>query len=161
MTILDDQDINMDFNKPDVLNEKLKTLNEQFPAILDEYKNYYVFFNKDPEDQEYQNHFENITSNLKKVFSNLFILSNDVDNSTQEINKNLIDINVLIQKKKDINRRLKSKLGVVENKNAASTELISDYKSMYNSEYLRNWALFLSIVIIGTAISKINKNPVA
>ena len=105
MTILDDQDINMDFNKLNVLNEKLKTLNEQLPSILDEFKNYYVFFNKYPEDQEYQNHFENITNNLTKVFSNLFILSNDVDNSTQEINEKLIDLNVLIQKEKDINHR--------------------------------------------------------
>lgn len=161
MTILDDDAINMDFNKPTVLNEKLKTLNEKLPAILSDFKKYYVFFNKNPEYPEYQNHFENIKGNLTEMYSSLFMLSNEVDSSTQEINKKLNDLNELIQKEKNINSELKSKVSVIENKSNASIELISDYKLMYNSEYLRNWALFLSILIIGTSISKINNAPVA
>ena len=68
-------------------------------------------------------------------------------------------LNVLIQKEKERNRELKLKLGIVEHKNNAATELIYDYKNMYSEEYLRNWDLFVSILIIGTSISKISKNP--
>lgn len=151
MTTLDDN-----LKKPEILKEKLQILNQQLPAILDDFKKYYIFFNKNPEYPEYQNHFENIKGNLTKIYSELFILSNDLESSTQDINKKLFDLNVLIQQEKDRNRMLKRKLDIVENKNNASTELISDYKQIYNSEYLRNWALFFSILIIGTYISKIN-----
>ena len=151
MTTLDDN-----FKNPEILKEKLQILNQQLPAILDDFKKYYIFFNKNPEYPEYQNHFENIKGNLTKIYSELFILSNDVESSTQDINDKFFDLNVLIQQEKERNRMLKRKLGIVENKNNASTELISDYKQIYNSGYLRNWALFFSIIIIGAYISKIN-----
>lgn len=157
MTTLNNEDINIDFKNPGVLKNKLKTLNEQLPAILADFKKYYVFFNKNPEYPEYQNHFENIKGNLTKISSDLFVVSNDVDSSTQDINKKLFALNVLIQQEKERNRKLKIKLGIVEHKSNASIELISDYKQIYDVEYLRNWALFFSILIIGTSISKINK----
>ena len=66
----------------------------------------------------------------------------------------------LFKEEKERNHELKVSLGIVEHKNNAATELISDYKNIYSEEYLRNWALFISILIIGNAISKINKIPV-
>jgi galactitol-specific phosphotransferase system IIB component len=161
MALFDDEGINDNFKNPEVLKEKLQTLNQQLPAILVDFKKYYVFFNKNPEYPEYQIYYENIKGNLTKISSDLFILSNDVDSSTQQINKKLVYLNVLIQREKKINHELKIKLEIVENKNNASTELIYDYKQIYNIEYLRNWALFFSILIIGLSISKINNKYVA
>ena len=160
MTIIDDEDITNNFKTPGIFKEKLQTLNNQLPAILDDFKKYYVFFNKNPEYPEYQTSFENIKGNMTKLSSDLFMLSNDVQSSTDELNKKLFALNVLIQEEKERNRDLKLSLGIVEHKNNAATELISDYKNMYSEEYLRNWALFISILIIGNSISKINKNPV-
>jgi len=160
MTIIDDEDITNNFKTPGIFKEKLQTLNNQLPAILDDFKKYYVFFNKNPEYPEYQTSFENIKGNMTKLSSDLFMLSNDVQASTDELNKKLFALNVLIQEEKERNRDLKLSLGIVEHKNNAATELISDYKNMYSEEYLRNWALFISILIIGNSISKINKNPV-
>jgi hypothetical protein len=156
MEILDNEDINDNYKKPEALREKLKTLNQQLPAILNDFKKYYVFFNKNPENPEYQNLFENIKNNLTKIGSDLFVLSNDVESSTGEINKKLFALNILIQKEKERNRELKRKLGIAEHKNNAATELIYDYKNMYSEEYLRNWSLFFSILLIGSSISKIN-----
>jgi hypothetical protein len=161
MTIIDDEDITNNFKTPGIFKEKLKTLNNQLPAILADFKKYYVFFNKNPEYPEYQNSFENIKGNMNKLSSDLFMLSNDVQSSTGELNKKLFALNILIQEEKKKNHELKLKLGIVEHKNSAATELIYDYKNMYSEEYLRNWALFISIVIIGSAISKISKNPVS
>ena len=160
MTIIDDEDITNNFKTPGIFKEKLQTLNNQLPAILDDFKKYYVFFNKNPEYPEYQTSFENIKGNMTKLSSDLFMLSNDVQSSTNELNKKLFALNVLIQEEKERNRDLKLSLGIVEHKNNAATELISDYKNIYSEEYLRNWALFISILIIGNAISKINKIPV-
>ena len=160
MTIIEDDDITNNFKTPGIFKEKLQTLNKQLPAILDDFKKYYVFFNKNPEYPEYQTSFENIKGNMSKLSSDLFMVSNDVQASTDELNKKLFALNVLIQEEKERNRDLKLKLGIVEHKNNAATELISDYKNIYSEEYLRNWALFISIIIIGNSISKINKNPV-
>jgi hypothetical protein len=60
----------------------------------------------------------------------------------------------MIQNEKKINRELKVKLGIVEHKNNAASEVIYDYKQIYESGYLRNWGLFLSIVVVGLTISK-------
>ena len=161
MANIDDEDITDNFKTPGIFKEKLQTLNQQLPAILDDFKKYYVFFNKNPEYPEYQNSFENIKGNMNKLNSDLFMLSNDVESSTNELNKKLFALNILIQKEKERNRKLNLGLGIVEHKNNAATELISDYKSMYSEEYLRNWALFVSILIIGVSISKISKNPIS
>jgi hypothetical protein len=161
MTTIDDEDIADNFKTPGIFKEKLQTLNKQLPAILDDFKKYYVFFNKNPEYPEYQNSFENIKGNMNKLSSDLFMLSNDVQASTDELNKKLFALNVLIQEEKERNRKLKLKLGIVEHKNNAASEMISDYKNMYSEGYLRNWALFISILIIGTSISKIRKPPVS
>ena len=161
MTTITDEDISDNFKTPGIFKEKLQTLNQQLPAILDDFKKYYIFFNKNPEYPEYQNSFENIKGNMNKLSSDLFMLSNDVEYSTGELNKKMFALNVLIQKEKERNRELKLKLGIVEHKNNAASELISDYKNMYSEEYLRNWALFVSILILGVSISKIRKNPVS
>ena len=130
MSTINDEDISDNFKTPGIFNEKLETLNKQLPAILDDFKKYYVFFNKNPEYPEYQNSFENIKGNMNKLSSDLFMLSNDVQSSTGELNKKLFALNVLIQEEKERNRKLKLKLGIIEHKNNAATELIYDYKNI-------------------------------
>lgn len=161
MSSINDEDISDNFKTPGIFKENLQTLNQQLPAILDDFKKYYIFFNKNPEYPEYQNAFENIKGNMNKLSSDLFMLSNDVQSSTGELNKKLFALNILIKKEKERNRQLKLRLGIVQHKNNAATELISDYKNMYSEEYLRNWSLFVSIIIIGVSISKISKNHVS
>jgi len=157
MSILNSENINDNFKKPEVLRRKLNTLDEKLPPILDDFKKYYVFFHKNPEYPEYQSLFENIKGNLNTTNSELFLLSNQVDLSSDKINKQLFHLNVLIQKEKDKNRKLKRKLGIVDEKNNAANELISDYKNIYESAYLQNWALFFSILIIGSSLTKMSK----
>ena len=157
MTIQKNPNINDDFKNPEVLRRKLNTLKEKLPPILDDFKKYYVFFNKNPEYPEYQNIFENIKGNLNETNSELFLISNEVDTYTDKINKQLFDLNILIKKEKEINQQLKKEFGIIDHKNNAANELIYDYKNIYESAYLRNWSLFFSILIIGLSLSKMNK----
>ena len=46
MANIDDEDITDNFKTPGIFKEKLQTLNNQLPAILADFKKYYVFFNK-------------------------------------------------------------------------------------------------------------------
>ena len=143
------------FEEPQTFTQKLETLQSQLPSILDDFSKYYVLFNKNPEYPEYQQSFQYIKSNLNNINSNLFTLSNDVQKNTDKINETLFALDFLIKKEKEKNRQLKLKLGIVEHKNNAASELIYDYKEMYESGYLRNWALFLSIIVVGFTIKKI------
>ena len=158
MTLQFNEDIFNNIEEPIQFTTQLETLQSQLPAILSDFKKYYVFFNKNPEYPEYEQMFNNIKSNLNQINSDLFTLSNNVGVNTEEINDKLFILDALIREEKIKNRDLKVKLGVVEHKNSASIELISDYKQIYESGYLRNWALFISILIVGTAISKIYKS---
>ena len=153
-SLIDNQNSNIDdFDKPENFINKLHTLNEQVPSILDDFKKYYVFYNKNPDYPEYSQMFENIKSNLNNVNSNLFIISNKVDVNTENISKKMFELNVLIKKEKKINHKLKHKLGILDEQINSTDEMINDYSKVYDEKYLRNWALFLSIIICGLAIT--------
>ena len=147
-----------DYPSSSQYKENLVTLKSKLPAILTDYQKYYVLNKQHPENAEYQQMFQNIKSNLNDINSKLFILSNDVQSNTNKINEQLLSLNRYINDEKKKNKKLKSQLNIVEDNNNASTELITNYMEMYDSGYLRNWALFFSILIAGTFISKIFKN---
>jgi hypothetical protein len=154
MALQFDEDVLDNFKSPLEFKERVEALQSQLPPILDEFKKYYVFFNKNPEYPEYEQMFQNVKGNLNNVNSQLFTLSNDVQINTDKINEMLFALNKMIQNEKKTNRELKIKLGIVEHKNNAASEVIYDYKQIYESGYLRNWGLFLSIIIVGLTISK-------
>ena len=143
------------FPQPEHYSKQLQILQSKLPAVLADFQKYYVFYNKNPEYPEYGQMFENIKGNLNEINMNLFSLSNDVQINTDKINDQLFILDRLIKKEKTQNKKLKMKLGIVEHKNNASIELISDYKQMYEYGYLRNWGLFLSIIIVAISIKKI------
>ena len=149
-----------DLTKPPVFLSKINILKEKLPSILDDFKKYYIFYNKNPEYTEYQQMFENIKSNLQSINSELFMTSNNIEKDTENINDRLQKINILIRKEKMKNQQLKKKLGIVEKKYNGSDELISDYKEMYNLDYLNNFALLFGVILLGgTLVSKF-KGPV-
>ena len=143
-----------DANLPNTFLNKLNRLKEQLPSILDDFKKYYVFYNKNPENNEYQQMFENIKNNLNNINSQLFVIKNNVQSEIDKLNKNMVNLNKLIQNDKEINTDIKKKLRNIYNKNYSTYELISDYNKMYDIEYLRNWALLLSIILVCIIVSR-------
>jgi hypothetical protein len=142
-----------DLTKPQVFLSQINTLKEKLPSILDDFKKYYVFYNKNPEYNEYQQIFENIKGNLQNINSELFMTTNNIEKDTESINDRLQKINALIAKEKIKNRQLKRRLGIVEKKYNGSDELISDYKEIYNLDYLTNFALFFGVILLGTTMA--------
>ena len=101
--------------------------------------------------------FENIKSNLNNINSTLFTLSNSVDVNINNLSTHLFTLNTAIKKEKIINRKLKHKLGILEQQMDSTDEMIDDYSQMYDESYLHNFALFLSILASGIAISVVFK----
>ena len=160
MGSIENNDITQNLPPSSQFTSKLETLQNQLPAILEDFKKYYVFYKKNPEYPEYQQMFQNIKGNLNTINSDVFTLSNSVQSTTDVLNTNLVELYNLIKTEQETNRELKGKLGIVENEINASSELISDYKQMYESEYFKNWGLFLSILFAVSIISKTYKNNV-
>jgi hypothetical protein len=138
-----------DLTKPQVFLSQINTLKEKLPSILEDFVKYYIFYNKNPEYNEYQQMFDNIKGNLQNINSELFMTSNNVDKNTETINDRLQKINISITKEKIKNKQLKRRLGIVEKKYNGSDELISDYKQIYNLDYLNNFALFCGVILLG------------
>jgi DNA repair ATPase RecN len=142
---------------PAKFTREVQTLNEQLPSILADFKKYYVFYNKNPEYNEYQQLFENIKSNLNKINSQLFTIGNDVQVETNKLSKSMIKLDELIQNDKKTNTTFKNKLKTLKEKNSSADELIYDYNTLYDIKYLKNWAMFLNIIIAGFILSYVFK----
>jgi hypothetical protein len=146
-----------DLKKTVQYKEKINELDNGVHLLLMEFKKVYVITKMHPTNEEYQTQYQNIVNNLASILSKLFSISNDVQININDINKKLFELDVLIRREKEKNRELKRKLGIVENKSNAASEMINDYKDIYDKGYLRNWSLLLSSVICLLAIGNIYK----
>jgi hemoglobin-like flavoprotein len=155
MEYTNEQQFMAQFTKPDLFTERVQTLQKQLPPILDDFNKYFVFYNKTPNYPEYENMFNNIKQNLNSLSSSLFMVSNDVDTNIDNITNVFKTLDVLINRERKRNRDLKRKLGIIESELISSKEMIYDFNEMYDDDYLRNWSLFLSTVVVGVGISKL------
>ena len=128
--------------------QKLDILLEKLPPMLSDFKKYFIIYSKNPESSEYQSYFQNIQKILAQVKSDLFTLLNDVQTNTAEVNKKMIQMDVLIRRERTRNKDLKRKLGIMDSKSNTTSELITNYAEMYDTDYMKNWAVFLSILVV-------------
>jgi hypothetical protein len=152
-----EENLNINFKSGDEFSKQLKKITEQLPAILDDFEKYYVFYNMNSTNNEYQSLFENIKNNLISLNSQTFILSNGIEEEINKVNKIMILLDGEIKKEKETNRLLNFNLQSIKEKENSSNLMITNYKQLYDIGYLRNWGLVLSIITAGFIISKISK----
>lgn len=153
----ENNDYEHNFKKSEQYKEKIHQLDSGVYLLLNEFKKLYVITNMHPTNEEYQTQYQNIINSLSEILSKLFSVSNDVQVNIDELNKKLFEFDILIREEKNKNKELKRKLRIVENKSNAASEMISDYKNIYDKRYLRNWALLLSSIVCIVAIGTIFK----
>ena len=151
------------FPKPNVFLSQLNTIQSQLGPILDDFNKYFVFYNMNPQISENQQMYENIKNNIQDLYTSLLTISTDVDKNVNQINNDYQELNKLIEILKERNAGLKQKLGIVEDTYDGSDTMISNYKDMYNLQYLKNFSLGLGLVFSLVLITKIfkgqNSNP--
>jgi len=145
-TLLDD--LKNQIEKADKYKEDLNVLNDKFYSILDEFKKYYIFFNKNPEVDEYQRMFSNIKDNIESINSQLFTINTNLQQTIDDINIKIQEVNVEIQKEKTKNIKLKNNVGIINDKKASSDIMIDNYKELYNNKYYFNVTILIGILII-------------
>lgn len=157
---LENNNYENNFTKSEEYKEKIHQLDSGLNLLLHEFKKLYVITNMHPANEEYQTQYQSVINSLAEILSKLFSVSNDVQVNIDNINKKLFEFDILIRKEKERNKELKRQLGIVERKGNAASEMISDYKDIYDKRYLRNWSLLLSSIVCLVAIGAIYKKPV-
>lgn len=143
--------------KPDIYQNQLNTLKSQMPQILNDFKKYYVFYNKNTSLNEYQQLYDNIKNNLQSLSSQLFVINNNIQSDTESINNELLVINNELNTEKNKNTKFKNILGILDSQYNASDEMINDYKINYNMIYLNNCALIVGSILSTFIIYKVYK----
>ncbi len=136
-------------------DEKINSIQEQFHSVLEDFKKYYVFYNKNPEVNEYQHFFMESKSQLEKLNKDILMVGKNIENNVQIINKNMVLLNKKIGNEKKLNGELLKLMNNLNNTQNGSGTMINDSKYNYNEQYYKNISFFLSILISFGIIHKL------
>ena len=138
-------------------NEKITNINSQFFSALDDFKKYYVYFNKNPEVNEFQNFYENSKGQLQTISKNLFVVTNAIDSSIEKLDNKMSSISVKLEDEKNLNKEMIDILTNLQNTQNGSEILIDDSKTKYNEQYYKNIQIIVGIFIVSGLLATILK----
>jgi hypothetical protein len=138
-------------------SEKINDLKTQFFSALDDYQKYYVYYNKNPEVDEFQNYYANSKSQLQTMSRNVLLKTNEIDRDIETLDSEMENISIKLEHQKKLNAKLTRLLNNLQNTQNGSEILIDDAKELYNTQYRYNWEIFVGILIISGLIVKMMK----
>ena len=133
-------------------NEKINTIESQFFSALDDFKKYYVYYNKNPEVNEFQNYYTNSKGQLQIMSRDLFSTTNNIDKSIETLDLEMSTISARLNDEKKLNKEMIKLVSNLENTQNGSEILIDDSKEKYNQQWMRNVEMFLCIFVISVKL---------
>ena len=140
-----------------IFDEKIKSINSQFVNALDDFKKYYVYYNKNPEVNEFQNYYSNSKGQLQTMSKNLFLTSENINKSIDDLDNEMSDASIKLENEKKLNKELSDILTNLQNTQNGSKILIDDSKTEYNIQYYKNVEILCGIFIVGGLLSVLFK----
>jgi esterase/lipase len=140
-------------------NEQINTIKTQFFSALDDFKKYYVYFNKNPEVNEFQNFYANSKGQLQTMSRQLFLTSNNIDKMIEELDEQVSSVSVKLKEEEELYKKLMELTQNLDNTQDGSQILIDDSKKKYNDQYYKNVEIFIGIIIVIGLLSKLFKKP--
>ena len=137
--------------------EKINIIKTQFFSALDDFKKYYVYFNKNPEVNEFQNYYANSKSQLQSMTRDLFLLTNSIDKSIENLDSQMQLVSLKLEDEKKLNIELTKLFNDLNNTKEGSEVLINDSKEEYNQQYYNNWEMVLGIFIASVTLTVLFK----
>ena len=141
-------------------DEKIKGIKNSFFSALDDFKKYYVFYNKNPEVDEYQNFFATSKGQLQELNSDIFVVTNNIQKHIKDLNAEMAVISTKLKDEKDLSSELLSLINNVQTTEDGSAIMIDDAKEEYNIQYYKNWELFIGIIVFTGITVKILNKPI-
>ena len=133
---------------PEQNNEKIQSIKTQFFSALDDFKKYYVYYNKNPEVDEFQNYYANSKGQLQTMSKELFLTTNSIDKHIEILDNEMKDIAVKLEDEKKSNDKMEKMFINLQNTKNGSTILIEESKEEYNNQYYANWEMILGIFVV-------------
>jgi len=139
-------------------NEKINTIKSQFFSALDDFKKYYIYYNKNPEVNEFQNYYFNSKGQLQIMSKDLFLTTNNIDKNIDSLDKQMSAMSSQLNDEKKLNKEMMELIANLENTQNGSEILIDDSKTNYNEQYIKNCEIFVGILFVSILIGKLFKN---
>jgi hypothetical protein len=136
-------------------NEQINNIKSQFFSALDDFKKYYVYYNKNPEVNEFQNYYTNSKSQLQTMSKDLFLTTNNIDKNIEFLDNEMLIISIKLEDEKKLNKEMVELINNLQNTQNGSEILIDDSKTKYNIQYYKNVELFIGILIISGLLAKL------
>ena len=135
-------------------NEKINNINAQFFSALDDFKKYYVYYNKNPEVTEFQNYYANSKGQLQSLSKELVTTTNNINKSIESLDAEMSSNAIQLEREKKRNKELTKLVFNLENTQNGSEILIDDTKLNYNIQYYKNWELIAGILVTGIMLGR-------
>ena len=136
-------------------NEQINNIKSQFFSALDDFTKYYVYYNKNPEVNEFQNYYANSKSQLQTMSKDLFLTTNNIDKNIEDLDNKMLNISIQLEKEKKLNKEMSELINNLQNTQNGSEILIDDSKTKYNIQYYKNVEIFIGILILSGLLTKL------
>jgi len=123
-------------------NDKINTIKSQFFSALDDFKKYYVYYNKNPEVNEFQNYYVNSKGQLQNISRDLFLITNNIDKNIEILDQQMSAVSAHLDDEKKLNKEMMELIANLENTQNGSEVLINNSKERYNQQWIKNAEMF-------------------
>lgn len=149
----------MHSHKSNAFSEKINTIQTTFLSALDDFKQYYVFYNTHPEVDEYQNYYANSKSQLQSLNKDILTTTNNIDEQINVLANDISSLQLKLQDEKGLYEQLTNRHAKLQNTQTGAEILIDDSKTQYNIQYYYNWEIIIGVIILSIMLSKAKSSP--
>lgn len=118
-------------SSPDQFKKRLDELSQRFNLVLEGWERNYVAYKTFPGYQENKNLFQREQSNLDETNSQLFLLKNNIEESSKSLNETIQKKDRTINRLKSQNASLSKKAQSIEGSDLASAEMVKNFETEY------------------------------
>lgn len=134
--------------EPKEYQNKLNTIVQQFSSVLDDFKKYYVFTNKNPEVDEYQHFYLENKSQLQHFNKDVFLIRNDIEQNIKKLNYIVTRLNAKLSSEKELNKELVKLVDGLKQNGNGSSIMLYDTTYIYYQQYLLNIEMVIGILTL-------------
>ena len=146
------QNFNNKKDKYPEFQQQIKTLQQKFSSVLEDFKKAYISYQSNPTTLT---NYNEKTQAIKAVFSQIFIIDNNIQKETDDINSVISKLNASMEIYKSSNSDLEKKYQDVSGVIHGSNIMISDYDKMYYDDFLNNLIMIIGTIILFWIIVRI------
>lgn len=132
--------------------EQINTYQNQFPSALDDFKKYYVFYNTNPESDEYKNAFDIVVKQIQDIIKGVNSTTDSIQYDIELYNNSIQLYNEKMKTERQLGKEFNNVTSSVIDSSNGSKSRIDDYVGLYNKQYKLNWeigvGIFLAMVLL-------------